>query len=126
MDFFGVSKAAAMLGWARGPGKRSEHRSGQKAICPHAMSSFWKVVALRVTESIRIQSGRRALRCFQKELQHYFHFKPEVVSLPLPGESFKAETSWNEFRKSIVPLREHGIHQLEVPFHRKENEDRGD
>ena len=68
--FFGVSKAAA-LGWARGPGKRSERRSRPKAICPNAMRSFWKVAAFRLTDSIRIQSGRRALRCFQNELHHF-------------------------------------------------------
>ena len=69
--FLGVSKAAA-LGWApRGPGKRSERRSRQKATCPHAMRTFWKVAAFRLTESIRIQSGRRALRCFQN-VQHHF------------------------------------------------------
>ena len=37
--FLSVSKAAA-LGWARGPGKRSERRSRPKAICPNAMRSF--------------------------------------------------------------------------------------
>ena len=68
--FFGVSKAAA-LGWARGPGKRSERRSRLKAICPNAMRSFWKVAAFRLTDSIRILSGRRALRCFQNELHHF-------------------------------------------------------
>ena len=68
--FLGVSKAAA-LGWARGPGKRSERRSRLKAICPNAMRSFWKVAAFRLTDSIRIQSGRRALRCFQNELHHF-------------------------------------------------------
>ena len=67
---FGVSKVAA-LGWALGPGKRCERRSRLKAICPHAMRSFWKVAALRLTESIRILSARRALRCFQKELHHF-------------------------------------------------------
>ena len=44
--FLGVRKAAA-LGWARGPGKRSERRSRLKAICPNA------------------------LRCFQNELHHF-------------------------------------------------------
>ena len=73
-----MSKAAA-LGWARGPGKRSERRSRQKAICPNGMRSFWKVAALRLTESIQIQSARRALRCFQNELHHFYHFKSEVV-----------------------------------------------
>ena len=68
--FLGVSKAAA-LGWARGPGKRSERRSRLKAICPNAMRSFWKVAAFRLTDSIRIQSGRRALRCFQNVLHHF-------------------------------------------------------
>ena len=68
--FLGVSKAAA-LGWARGPGKRSERRSRLKAICPNAMRSFWKVAAFRLTDSIRIQSVRRALRCFQNELHHF-------------------------------------------------------
>ena len=67
--FLGVSKAAA-LGWARGPGKRSERRSRLKAS-PNAMRSFWKVAAFRLTGSIRIQSGRRALRCFQNELHHF-------------------------------------------------------
>ena len=55
----------------RGPGKRSERRSRLKAICPNAMRSFWKVAAFRLTDSIRIQSGRRALRCFQNELHHF-------------------------------------------------------
>ena len=68
--FLGVSKAAA-LGWARGPGKRSERRSRLKAICPNAMRCFWKVAAFRLTDSIRILSGRRALRCFQNELHHF-------------------------------------------------------
>ena len=68
--FLGVSKAAA-LGWARGPGKRSERRSRRKAICPIAMRCFWKVAAFRLTDSIRILSGRRALRCFQNELHHF-------------------------------------------------------
>ena len=68
--FLGVSKAAA-LGWARGPGKRSERRSRLKAICTNAMRSFWKVAAFRLTDSIRILSGRRALRCFQNELHHF-------------------------------------------------------
>ena len=76
--FLGVSKAAA-LGLARGPGKHSERRSRQKAFCPNGMRSFWKVAALRLTESIQIQSARRALRCFQNELHHYYHFKSEVV-----------------------------------------------
>ena len=35
------------------------------------MRSFWKVAAFRLTESIRILSGRRALRCFQNELHHF-------------------------------------------------------
>ena len=48
--FLGVSKAAA-LGWALGPGKGSERRSRLEAICPNAMRSFWKVAALRLTES---------------------------------------------------------------------------
>ena len=76
--FLGASKAAA-LGWALGPGKRSERRSRLKATCPHAMRSFWKVAAFRLTESIRIQFGRRALRCFQNELHHFYQFKSEVV-----------------------------------------------
>ena len=48
----------------RGPGKRSERRSRHKAICPNGMCSF----CFRLN-SIRIQSGRRALRCF-----HLHHF----------------------------------------------------
>ena len=68
--FLGVSKAAA-LGWARGPGKRSERRSRPKTICPNGMRSFWKVAAFRLTGSIRIQSRRRALRCFQSERHHF-------------------------------------------------------
>ena len=55
----------------RGPGKRSERRSRHKAICPNGMRSFWKIAAFRLTGSIRIQSGRRALRCFQNELHHF-------------------------------------------------------
>ena len=55
----------------RGPGKRSERRSRLKAICPNGMRSFWKLAAFRLTESIRILSGRRALRCFQNELHHF-------------------------------------------------------
>ena len=35
------------------------------------MRSFWKVAAFRLTDSIRIQSVRRALRCFQNELHHF-------------------------------------------------------
>ena len=59
---------------------RREKSSRLKAICPHAMRSFRKVAALRLTESIRIQSARRALRCFQNELHHFYHSKSEVVS----------------------------------------------
>ena len=55
----------------RGPGKRSERRSRHKAIGPNGMRSFWKVAAFRLTESIRILSVRRALRCFQNELHHF-------------------------------------------------------
>ena len=55
----------------RGLGKRSERRSRLKAICPNGMRSFWKVAAFRLTESIRILSVRRALRCFQNELHHF-------------------------------------------------------
>ena len=55
----------------RGPGTRSERRSRLKAICPNGMRSFWKVAAFRLTGSVRIQSGRRALRCFQNELHHF-------------------------------------------------------
>ena len=69
MDFLRQQGCCAWLG--RGPGKRSERRSRLKAICPNAMRSFWKVAAFRLTESIRIQSGRRALRCFQNELHHF-------------------------------------------------------
>ena len=58
-------------GRKRFPGKRSERRSRHKAICPNGMRSFWKVAAFRLTESIRIQSDRRALRCFQNELHHF-------------------------------------------------------
>ena len=68
--FLGVSKAAA-LGWARGPGKRSERRSRPNAICPNAMRSFWKVAAFRLTESIRILSVRRNAATFQNELHHF-------------------------------------------------------
>ena len=50
---------------------RREQGCCLKAICPNAMRSFWKVAAFRLTESIRIQSGRRALRCFQNELHHF-------------------------------------------------------
>ena len=81
MDFLGVSKAAA-LGWARGPGKRSERRSRLKAICPNAMRSFWKVAASRLTDSIRIQSGRRALRCFQNELHHFIILNLKWYEMP--------------------------------------------
>ena len=37
----------------------------------NGMRSFWKVAAFRLTGNIRIQSGRRALRCFQNELHHF-------------------------------------------------------
>ena len=40
-------------------------------ICPIGMRSFWKVAAFRLTESIQIQSARRALRCFQNVLHHF-------------------------------------------------------
>ena len=39
----------------------------------------WQIAAFRLTESIRIQSARRALPCFQNELHHFYHFEPEVV-----------------------------------------------
>ena len=77
-----VGREQGCCAWlGRGPGKGSERRSRLKAICPHEMRSFWKVAAFRLTESIRIQSGRRALRCFQNELHHSYHFKSEVVLL---------------------------------------------
>ena len=53
------------------PWQAQQPCSRLKAICPNAMRSFWKVAAFRLTESIRIQSGRRALRCFQNELHHF-------------------------------------------------------
>ena len=43
------------------------------------MRSFRKLAALRLTESIPIQPVRRALRCFQNELHHSYHFKSEVA-----------------------------------------------
>ena len=51
------------------------------------MRSFWKVAAFRLTESIRIQSGRRALRCFQNELHHFIILNPKwyQVSEALTG-----------------------------------------
>jgi hypothetical protein len=55
----------------RDPSKRSERSSRQKAICPKGMRSFRKVAAFRLTGSIWIQSGRRALRCFMNELHHF-------------------------------------------------------
>ena len=67
----------------RGPGKRSKRRSRHKAICPNGMRSFWKVAAFRLTESIRIQSGRRALRCFQKELHHFIILNLKWYKSPL-------------------------------------------
>jgi hypothetical protein len=69
MDFWRGQGGCAWLG--RGPGKLSERRSRQKAICPKGMRSFCKVAAFRLTGSISIQSGRRALRCFQIELHHF-------------------------------------------------------
>ena len=66
----------------RGPGKRSERRSRLKAICPNGMRSFWKVAAFRLTESIRIQSGRRALRCFQNELHHFIILNLKWYKVP--------------------------------------------
>jgi len=67
-----LAKLEGGCAWlGRGPGKLSERRSRQKAICPEGMRSFWKVAAFRLTGSIWIQSGRRALRCFQIELHHF-------------------------------------------------------
>ena len=66
----------------RGPAKRSEHRSPHHAICPNRMRSFWKVAAFRLTGSIRIQSGRCALPCFQNELLHYVISNLEWYKLP--------------------------------------------
>ena len=51
------------------PAKKSSAK--RKAICPNALRSFWKVAAFRLTDSIRILSARRALRCFQNELHHF-------------------------------------------------------
>ena len=66
----------------RGPGKRSERRSRLKAICPNAMRSFWKVAAFRLTDSIRILSARRALRCFQNELHHFIILNLKWYKIP--------------------------------------------
>ena len=103
--FLGVSKAAA-LGWARGPGKRSERRSRLKAICTNAMRSFWKVAAFRLTDSIRILSGRRALRCFQNELHHFiilnlkWYYITESLSGSLPVTDFSCP---QPFPSSVLP-----------------------
>ena len=106
--FLGVSKAAA-LGWARGPGKRSERRSRLKAVCPNAMRSFWKVAAFRLTDSIRIQSGRRALRCFQNELHHFiilnlkWYYTHPALRAPLQGgDSTLAMRSWEKRLERIA------------------------
>jgi len=78
-----LAKKEGCCAWlGRGPGKLSERRSRQRAICPEGMHSFWKVAAFRLTGSISIQSGRRAfrrrlkavprhVRCFQVELHHF-------------------------------------------------------
>ena len=70
-----------MAGWIF----RREQGCCLKAICPHAMRSFWKLAALRLTDSIRIQSGRRALRCFRNDLHHFYQFKSEVVLTSRPN-----------------------------------------
>ena len=67
--FLGVSKAAA-LGWPEALASAENAAPATKAICPKGMRSFWKVAAFRLTGSIWILSGRRALRCFQNELHH--------------------------------------------------------
>ena len=82
MDFRREQGCCAWLG--RGPGKRSERRSRLKAICPNGMRSFWKVAAFRLTESIRIQSGRRALRCFQNKLHHFIILNLKWYKRSLP------------------------------------------
>ena len=102
--FLGVSKAAA-LGWARGPGKRSERRSRLKAICPNAMRSFWKVAAFRLTDSIRILSARRALRCFQNELHHCIILNLKWYENLAPDFLASSSTIFH----SIPPLKEEDV-----------------
>ena len=68
--FFGVSKAA-VLGWAKALASAANAAPAKNSICPQGMRLIWKVAAFRLTGSIWILSGRRALRCFQIE-QHHF------------------------------------------------------
>ena len=96
----GVSKAAA-LGWARGPGKRSERRSRLKAIRPNAMRSFWKVAAFRLTGSIQIQSGRRALRCFQNELHHFIILNRKWYKVLIVSVTAQSNVIHNQRQPSI-------------------------
>ena len=72
--FLGVSKAAA-LGWARGPGKRSERRSRPKAICPNAM------------------------RCFQNELHHCI-----ILNLKWYESKIRAGSVLEHVTKRIVAI----------------------
>ena len=105
----------------RDPGKRSERRSCPKAICPNGMRSFWKVTAFRLTESIRIQSGRRALRCFQNELNHFIIlnlkgsvFRFQIESLYAPNPPCDVGCEWPRRRGRLTAnlpnrLRSSGI-----------------
>ena len=78
--FLCVSKVAAP-GWAEAlPG--AANTAPHHAICPNGMRSFWKVAAFRLTGSIRIQSGTRALPCFQNELLHFVISNLEWYKLP--------------------------------------------
>ena len=92
----------------RGPGKRSERRSRHKAICPNAMRSFWKVAAFRLTDSIRIQSGRRALRCFQNELHHFIilnlkWYESAIVGQRKAGAGLNPQKSWPDWPTLRTP-----------------------
>ena len=61
------------------------------------MRSFWKVAAFRLPDSIRIQSGRRALRCFQNELHHF-------IILNLKWYNFSAVRIMDENERADLPF----------------------
>ena len=64
---------------------RRERVHAPKAICPNGMRSFWKVAAFCLTESIQMQSVRRALCCFHKELHHFINLDLKWYKAPCKG-----------------------------------------
>ena len=67
------------------------------------MRSFWKVAAFRLPESIQIQSGRRALRCFQNELHHFIILNLKWYYSPHISDSTD-ETRQSAVNERAIPV----------------------